>query len=178
MKVLIDTSCWIQTFRNPNSFEAQVIGALLKENAVVTSSLIIAELLQGAKGSKEKLFLENEFNVIPILEGIDRLGLKIGELGLNLRKNGYNLALEIAHIYLEDKTPEKSLDRLADMLMSAKTDIENFRGHTSNLIGMFNCWAKIADEEMNKEPYLRMPASGSSSDRFIQQISLGDRKKY
>ncbi|MBS3168025.1 hypothetical protein J4216_02800 [Candidatus Woesearchaeota archaeon] len=92
--------------------------------------------------------------------------------------NGYNLALEIAHIYLEDKTPEKSLDRLADMLMSAKTDIENFRGHTSNLIGMFNCWAKIADEEMNKEPYLRMPASGSSSDRFIQQISLGDRKKY
>ena len=113
MKVLIDTSCWIQTFRNPNSFEAQVIGALLKENAVVTSSLIIAELLQGAKGSKEKLFLENEFNVIPILEGIDRLGLKIGELGLNLRKNGYNLALvdlALSALAIEHKVLIYSLD--------------------------------------------------------------------
>lgn len=114
MKVLVDTSCWIQAFQNQTSFEAQVIATLLEENIVVTSSLVLAELLRGANNSKELSFLKNEFKAIPLISGIDELGAKIGELGFRLRKQGYTLAtfdLTLAVLALSNQAHVYSLDR-------------------------------------------------------------------
>jgi len=114
MKVLVDTSCWIQAFRNQDSFEASVIGTLLKEDSAVTSSLIVAELLQGVKTSKETLFLKRHFDVIPTLSGIDNLGIHAGELGHHLKKRGYEIGildLVLAVLALKHKVFVYSLDK-------------------------------------------------------------------
>lgn len=92
MKVLVDTSCWIAAARDPDGFEFSVIKSLIKENVVVTSSLIIAELFKGARGNKEIRFMEEEFLEIPVVKGLDSLGAKIGRLGFKLKKRGYTIA--------------------------------------------------------------------------------------
>ncbi len=42
MSVLVDTSIWIEYFRNGNNFEK--LDCLIDENQVVTNDLILAEL--------------------------------------------------------------------------------------------------------------------------------------
>ena len=68
MPVLVDTSVWIEYFRNGNNFEK--LDFLIDENLAVTNDLILAELVPFLKIRKQK-------NIIELLDNINKLQLRI-----------------------------------------------------------------------------------------------------
>ena len=68
MSVLVDTSIWLEYFRNINSLER--LDFLIDENLVVTNDLILAELIPYLKFRKQK-------KIIELLQNINKLELNI-----------------------------------------------------------------------------------------------------
>jgi predicted nucleic acid-binding protein len=68
MSVLVDTSVWIEYFRNGNDFEK--LDFLIDENLVLTNDLILAELIPFLKIRKHR-------KIIELLHNINRLSLNI-----------------------------------------------------------------------------------------------------
>ncbi len=86
MPVLVDTSIWIEYFRNGNNYEK--LDYLIDENIVVTNDLILAELIPFLK-------IRKHGNVIKLLNNIKKLELiinweKIIEYQYKCLKNGIN----------------------------------------------------------------------------------------
>ncbi len=65
--VLVDTSAWIDFFRDDSSPYGVVVDALLQEGLVCTTGLVKAEILPGARTKKEFNLLSEYFNVLPFL---------------------------------------------------------------------------------------------------------------
>lgn len=68
MSVLIDTSIWVEYFRNGNNFEQ--LDFLIDENLVVTNNLILAELVPFLK-------IRNQRKLINLLYQVSKLELVI-----------------------------------------------------------------------------------------------------
>ena len=68
MSVLVDTSIWIEYFRNGNNFEK--LDILIDENFVVTNDLILAELIPFLK-------IRNQRKLINLLYKINKLEIVI-----------------------------------------------------------------------------------------------------
>ncbi len=68
MSVLVDTSVWIEYFRNKDSLER--LDFIIDENLVVTNVLILAELIPFLRFSKQK-------KIIELLQNINKLQLTI-----------------------------------------------------------------------------------------------------
>jgi predicted nucleic acid-binding protein len=68
MSVLVDTSIWIEYFRNGNNFEK--LDILIDENLVVTNDLILAELIPFLK-------IRNQRKLINLLFKINKLEIVI-----------------------------------------------------------------------------------------------------
>lgn len=68
MSVLIDSSVWIEYFRNGNNYEK--VDFLIDENLVVTNDLILAELTPFLKIRKQN-------NLIGLLHNIGKLKLDV-----------------------------------------------------------------------------------------------------
>ncbi|MEN8262888.1 MAG: PIN domain-containing protein [Nitrospirota bacterium] len=68
MSVLVDTSIWIEYFRNGN--DQNRLDLLIDENIVVTNDLILAELIPFLKVRKQK-------KIIDLLKSINNLRLQI-----------------------------------------------------------------------------------------------------
>ncbi len=69
MSVLVDTSVWIEYFRDGNNFEK--LDFLIDENLVVINDLILAELIPFLK-------IRNQRKVIKLLNHINKLEIHIG----------------------------------------------------------------------------------------------------
>ena len=65
--VLVDTSAWIDFFRDSSSPYGVVVDALLQEGLVCTTGLVKAEILPGARTKKEFNLLKEYFNALPFL---------------------------------------------------------------------------------------------------------------
>ena len=68
MSVIIDSSIWIDYFRNGNNFEK--VDFLLEENIVVINNLILTELSPFLK-------LKKQHNLIDLLHNINNLSIEI-----------------------------------------------------------------------------------------------------
>lgn len=68
MSVLIDSSVWIEYFRNGNNYEK--VDFLIEENLVATNDLILAELTPFLKIRKQN-------NLIDLLHNIEKLSIDI-----------------------------------------------------------------------------------------------------
>lgn len=90
--VLVDTSAWIDYFRGQEPLHGMV-AALLDENRICCLGLILAELLQGAKGEKERLALRDFPAIFPFVEDSVALWIKAGELSAGLRSRGKTVGL-------------------------------------------------------------------------------------
>lgn len=77
MRIIIDTSVWIEYFKGNNQY-FETIQKLLEKNKVLTVELIFAELLQGARNKKETEMLKSYFWLIPKAE-IENLYILAGE---------------------------------------------------------------------------------------------------
>jgi predicted nucleic acid-binding protein len=111
MMVLVDTSVWIDYFRDGNA--ADMLEYLIDENLVVTNELIIAEMMP-------PLYLRKENDLVTLLECIECQPMKIDwktiiQMQVSCISNGVNgigiPALLIAQNAIDAGVPLYTIDK-------------------------------------------------------------------
>jgi predicted nucleic acid-binding protein len=88
MKVLIDTSAWIDFFRDTGGAAGDLVAEFIQLDQAYLTGPVIAELLHGAKGKREMRNLDAVFATIPILDVTGEDWLATGNTLQGLRKKG------------------------------------------------------------------------------------------
>jgi predicted nucleic acid-binding protein len=97
-KILIDTSIWIDYFRNKSSKISEKVDSILSNHEVYVPKIVIAELIQGAKSEREISVIEDFLGAFNIIDQKEDTWLKTGKLCFNLRKKGKNINLTDCYI--------------------------------------------------------------------------------
>jgi len=92
-RILIDTSVWIEYFRNKSSSVAKKVDRFFEEDEVYVPKIIIAELMQGSKSKKELSIIEGFFDAFHIIDQKEDSWIKAGSLSYKLKKKGKNINL-------------------------------------------------------------------------------------
>lgn len=89
MKILIDTSVWIDFFKGINSRENQLLKRLIaeRENLFLTP-LIIQEILQGIRTDKQYVMIKDCLLLFQIVESLLPIHILAADIYRGLRKNG------------------------------------------------------------------------------------------
>ena len=91
--VLVDTSAWVEFFRDTDSPISGVVDRLLEEELVVTTGVIRAELLQGTRSEREFDELAVLLAALPELDEPSRLWDEVARLGFRLRRAGLSVGI-------------------------------------------------------------------------------------
>lgn len=95
--VIVDTSVFIDFFKGSDKVAKEVTN-LLQTNRVISTGIIIAELMQGIKKTNEEEQIEDLLIGGSILEISTPLWIKAGRLSSSLRRIGINIPLTDAAI--------------------------------------------------------------------------------
>lgn len=104
--VIVDTSVWIQALRVHASPERSEIDSLLESNTLVMVGPVLAEVLQGARTTREFEELRDQFVALPYLQESSQTWVMAGALSHQLRQRGKSVPLMdllIAALALEHK---------------------------------------------------------------------------
>lgn len=91
-RVLIDTSVWIEFFRQREPCHG-IVTKLIDDDQVVCCGIILAELLQGAKSDKELAVLDDFLQVFTFIPETPELWAAAGKLSGKLRRKGITVGL-------------------------------------------------------------------------------------
>ena len=97
-KILIDTSVWIEYFRNRSISFSTKIDELLSQNIICIPKVIIAELIQGAKSKKEVSVIEGLIEAFNIIDQTEDTWINAAYLSSKLKKEGKNIHLMDCYI--------------------------------------------------------------------------------
>lgn len=97
-KILIDTSVWIDYFRNKSSTISQKVDKILSEHEVYVPKIVLAELIQGAKSEREISIIEEFVDAFNIIDHKEDTWIKAGKLSYKLKKKGKSLNLTDCYI--------------------------------------------------------------------------------
>lgn len=112
--VIIDTSIWIEYFRESSQNVMIQVESLLDKDLVLLPKIILAELLQGTKDKKEQTLLKNHFKLVKQISESDDTWENAGLLSFEIKKKGYFANLSdcyIASIAMENDASVYSLDK-------------------------------------------------------------------
>jgi len=88
-RVLVDTSAWIASFRETGNQKLKDhLREALDLDRVVTTNIVILELLQGCKTRREYDALKSRLDVLPLYELNDKAWTVAYEAGYSLRRKG------------------------------------------------------------------------------------------
>ncbi len=90
--VIVDTSVFIDFLKGSDKI-AKEITNLIESNRIVSTGIIIAELMQGIKKPIEEERIADLLTGVSILEISTPLWIKAGKLSSSLRRKGINLPL-------------------------------------------------------------------------------------
>lgn len=113
-KVLVDTSAWIEFFRNGRGDVAGEVGRLVAEQSALVCGPVAAELMRGAKGKREARVLEDLFEVAPRVAIGEADWMAAGRLGRKLAGGGEwpgLVDLVIAATAIRNGVPVLTLDK-------------------------------------------------------------------
>lgn len=116
--IIADTSVIISFLRGKNKISDNLL-ILLQKNQVVTTGIIIAELLQGIKNTKEENRIITLISSLPTLEITTDIWLTTGKLSLSLRKKGINIPLTdvaIASLAIENNLQIFTIDKHFELI--------------------------------------------------------------
>ena len=122
MKTIVDTSVWIEYFKNQGTLAASIDKDLLAGN-IYMAGPVISELLQGAKTEKDFRALKNSIDGVPSIETRLSDWQLAGELGFKLRKKGVTIPITdclIGAIALNNDAAVMTFDRHFDHLPNVK----------------------------------------------------------
>ena len=111
--ILVDTSVFIEFFKG-HSRISKAVSDLLQQNRVVTTGIVIAELLQGMRNIREELSFEYLLADLYSIEVSTNIWIKAGRTALSLRKKGITLPLTdvaIAVLSIENNLRVFTLDK-------------------------------------------------------------------
>ena len=91
-KIIVDTSIWIEYFKNNPSISI-IIDEGLNNNSICITGPIISELLQGVKSDKELSLLIKYIDAIPCIHYEMQDWIDAGYISYSLRKKGITLPL-------------------------------------------------------------------------------------
>jgi predicted nucleic acid-binding protein len=97
-KVVIDTSAWIDFFRNQTGSVGDAVARAIEQDLAVLTGPVLSELLQGVKNRRESQTLAELFGVLPFVEVIRNDWEEAGELLRRLRQRGITVPLTDAVI--------------------------------------------------------------------------------
>jgi predicted nucleic acid-binding protein len=120
--VLVDTSVWIAFFRGTEP-HAGTVAQILKDQRVVTTGIIKAEIIQGVKSDKEAQRVLEVLAAIESMEISDGLWVKSGWLVSKLRGKGSAVPLTdaaIGTLALEYGLSVYTLDKHYDVMPGLK----------------------------------------------------------
>lgn len=92
-RILIDTSVWIEYFRDELSSVADKVDQILSEDDVYVPRIVIAELMHGAKSEKELSVIRDFLDAFQIIDQKEDSWIKAGKLAYDLKKRGKTIHL-------------------------------------------------------------------------------------
>lgn len=118
-KILIDTCAWIDFLRSEKGILGNYVASVIERDEALLCGVVVTELLQGAKGKKEKQQLELLISGIDILDIAKSDWIDAGLCLQNLRSKGITLPVTdalIAIIALRHAVPILTIDKHFDYL--------------------------------------------------------------
>lgn len=112
--VLIDTSAWIDFFRDSRSSAGDMVAELIRLDCAYLTGPIMAELLHGCRGKKEAAQLQFVFSAVPCLEIIREDWMATGDSLRTLKEKGLAVPLTdalIAAVAARNKMAVLTLDK-------------------------------------------------------------------
>jgi predicted nucleic acid-binding protein len=91
-RVLVDTSFWIEFFRQHEPCYG-LVSKLIDDEKVICCGLVLAELMQGAKSDKELAVLDDFLHVFSFIPETPELWAAAGKLSARLRRKGITVGL-------------------------------------------------------------------------------------
>lgn len=113
-RVLIDTSVWIEYFRNHAPGLVGLVEQSAKNREICVPRVVMAELIQGAKSEKEIAVIGKFMDAFTILDQTELTWLKAGRLSHELKRKGKNINLTdcyIAVLAMENDCALLTLDK-------------------------------------------------------------------
>ncbi len=90
--VLIDTTVWIDFFKNKNTPQVSVLDLLLSENEdVCTCGIVLTEVLQGVRDDRTYRKIKSDFDNLVYLPMNQSTFIKSADIYRNLRKKGITI---------------------------------------------------------------------------------------
>lgn len=122
-RVLVDTSAWIDFFRQKAPVHGIVL-ELINVNQVCCTGLILAELLQGAKSDTELRVIRDFVHVFDFVRETPSLWRKAGELSYVLRRKGKTVGLADCLLATLARSHDAAILTLDDHFQIIKTQID------------------------------------------------------
>ena len=97
-KVLIDTPIWIEYFQNRSQALAKRVDEYLSQSKVFVPRVIIAELIQSSRSTRETSIIERFVEAFQIVDQNEETWIKAGLLSHQLKKNGKNARLKDCYL--------------------------------------------------------------------------------
>jgi predicted nucleic acid-binding protein len=131
MKVLVDTSVWVDFFNGHPSPQAETLANLIREEAdLVTCGLIVSEVLQGLRRAKSLLAIESHFREMEWLSPKEPdTYLEAAELFRRLRLRGLTIRSTIACVIanLAARHDALILSKDRDLTLIVESNLLNLR---------------------------------------------------
>lgn len=89
-KILVDTCIWVEYFRTKSKISEE-LKSLIRKDLVLTTGVVILELLQGIKNPKSKELIKDTLLALPLLEATIDSWILAGEIGSTLRQKGITI---------------------------------------------------------------------------------------
>jgi len=90
--VIVDTSVWIAFFRGKQPIAGKLT-ALIENNQAFLTGIVLAEILQGIKNTREEKRIIDAILGVPDLEISNQVWSKTGLMSASLRRKGINIPL-------------------------------------------------------------------------------------
>lgn len=122
MKIIVDSSVWIEYLKNRPSV-TEKLDQLLLAGTIVTVGPVIAEILQGAKTEKDYRLLENNLGGLPLIETKVEDWIKAGKISYELKKSGITIPLTdclIAAVAIHQNASVMTYDRHFESISDLK----------------------------------------------------------
>ena len=97
-RVLIDTSVWINFFRDKSPTFSQKVDDLLADNEIYVPTIVVAELIQGSKSDREIMAVKEFLEAFHIIDQKEDTWIKAGELSNQLKRKGKRVNLADCYI--------------------------------------------------------------------------------
>ncbi|MCJ7593405.1 MAG: PIN domain-containing protein [Desulfobacterales bacterium] len=92
-RIIADTPVWIEFFRDEKSLISSHLQGLLRSGRVALTGMVLAEILQGVKGSREAALVSRSMEPLFFMETNREAWQMAGDMSAALRRKGLTIPL-------------------------------------------------------------------------------------